>query len=64
MLRMLREMRLDPMVHGSEPLHFGPRKYRKLYLPGGYRMLYLISEKHRRVYVERIRLHDYGGFSD
>lgn len=62
--RALREMRFDPVIDGSEPLEFGSRKYRKFYLPSGYRMIYLISNKHRRIYIERIRLHDYSGFSD
>ena len=64
MVRTLREMRADPMIQGSESLEFGPRKYRKLYLPDGYRMIYLVSQSRRRIYIERIRLHDYSGFSD
>ena len=47
-------------------MEFGSRVHRKLYLPKGYRMTYVVSEAHRRIYIDRIRPHQaaYSGFSD
>ena len=64
--KALPELREDPRSPGTKPMQFGPRLHRKLYLPSGYRLIYIVSEPHRKIYIDRIRPHQaaYTGFSD
>lgn len=61
----LRDLESDPFGHNTAPLE-DHRMHRKLYLSRGYRMIYMVSEPHRKVYILRLRAHDdaYSGFGD
>ena len=61
----LRELESDPFGEHTAPLE-DHRLYRKVYLSRGYRMIYTVSEPHRKIYILRVRTHDeaYSGFGD
>ncbi len=64
-IEALSDLRLDPLGPKTGPLE-NHRRYRKVYLSHGYRIIYTVSEPHRKIVIHRIRPHDdvYSGFGD